>query len=54
MCDIKRISKEKDDIIEDISETARISGATIIIVEDNLRRLKEKANKNIETLSFLL
>ena len=54
MCDIDAISKEKDELVEDITQVATMSEATIIKVKEEMREIERKAKRNIERLSLLL
>ena len=54
MCNIQKISEEKDKLIRKIDQTLTISGANIIILKQEMNELEKKANKNIKRLSFLL
>ncbi len=54
MCNIKKISEEKNRIIRDINQTTSISGATILRVEKEMEEIEEKAKNNIRSLSLLL
>lgn len=54
MCDINKISKEKDEITARINDTLIISGATILGAETYILDIEFRAKKNIEELSALL
>jgi len=54
MCDIKELSKEKDELINEMDQMSDISGAVIITAEGEVEDLKKKSRENIQKLSFLL
>jgi hypothetical protein len=54
MCDIEKISREKDNVINDINDTLSASGAIVVRVEKQMERLSQMADDNIRRLSFLL
>lgn len=54
MCDIKKISKDKNDIIQDIDKTLNISGARVFQIEKEIKDIGKRAEENIMRFSLLL
>ena len=54
MCDINRVSQEKDAILADIDKTTAISGAVLLSVEEKIQKIEEEARENSRKLAFLL
>lgn len=54
MSDIKKISEEKDKLTKEINETTYASGAIIIQVEQEMKKIEKRARENIRSLSLLL
>jgi len=54
MCNIKKFSKEKDDLFEKIDKVSTISGAAILNSQRDMNRIEKRANENIRKLSLLL
>ncbi len=54
MCDINKISQEKNNMINSINNTMVASGAIIVQVEKEMKAIEQKTKENIQKLSFLL
>jgi hypothetical protein len=54
MCDIKGLSKERDELSNQIEEVSTLSGATILRVDKEIEDVEIRAQKNIQSLFFLL
>lgn len=54
MCNIRKISEEKNRIVNGINQTMSVSGATILKIEKEMEEIEERAKRNIHSLSLLL
>lgn len=51
---MEKISNDRELLLKDINETTSISGATIILVEKNMKEIRRRAKDNMRKLSLLL
>ncbi len=54
MCDIDKISRDKEELTSDINKVIASNDATIVKVEENVRKIKERAARNLQRLTLLL
>ena len=54
MCDIEKIKKEKDELLEKVDKTVEKSNANIIMIKENIKNLDKIIDRNLHELSLLL
>ncbi len=54
MYDINKLSKEKDELFNEIDDVSTVSGAVILETERKMKIIEKKAKENIQKLSLLL
>tara|TARA_Y100000310_G_scaffold69970_2_gene65489 strand:+ start:1111 stop:1275 length:165 start_codon:yes stop_codon:yes gene_type:complete len=54
MCDIDKVSKDTKEFIREIDDTLNTSGAIVVQVEEDMKKLRKQVDDNMERLSFLL
>lgn len=54
MCDMEKITREKNELLYSIGKTLTVSGANMVTIKAELITIERKANENIRALSLLL
>ena len=54
MCDMEKITKQKNELIYDIDKILMISNANIIKIKKELIEIEKRSHENLRQLSLLL